>query len=71
MSEETYIESGPQNARYTGHSVQNELIELCGKQIRDYLLDKCIKSKWFTILADDTYVSCTAQVALCVRYVYN
>ena len=65
-----HIESGPQHARYTGHSVQNELIELCGNQIRDYLLNKCIKAKWFTILADEKAdVSCTEQVALCVRYV--
>ena len=36
-----YLENAPSNAKYCSHMIQNELIELCGKQIQDTVLKKC------------------------------
>lgn len=36
------------NAKYRSHQFQNELIEICGKQIQDEILHKCRDAKWFS-----------------------
>ena len=36
-----YLENATSNAKYCSHMIQNELIELCGKQIQDTILKKC------------------------------
>ncbi|KAK0146901.1 repressor of the inhibitor of the protein kinase [Merluccius polli] len=65
-----YLENAPSNAKYCSHSVQNELIELCGKQIQDTVLKKCRDAEWFSLLADETAdISNVEQVALVLRYV--
>jgi hypothetical protein len=65
-----HIKTAPKNASYMGHSVQNELLELCGAQILSFILNKCKAAKWFTILVDESAdVSCTEQIAFCVRFV--
>ena len=65
-----HLQSGPRNAAYTSHRIQNELIELCAGQIRDKILERCKEAKWFALLADETAdISCTEQVSLSLRYV--
>ena len=64
-----YLKSCPKNARYTSHRIQNELINLCGNQIRNKIIASIKTAGIFTILADETAdVSCTEQVAICIRY---
>ena len=49
-----YLENAPSKARYCSHMIQNELIDLCGKQIQDTVLKKCRDAQWFSLLADET-----------------
>ncbi|XP_056135090.1 52 kDa repressor of the inhibitor of the protein kinase-like [Lampris incognitus] len=64
-----YVENAPANAEYRSRRTQDELIELCGKQIRGAILRRCRDAKWFSLLADET--GNAEQVALVVRYVHS
>ena len=44
---------------------------MCELEIRDAIRDRCSKSGFFSIMADETTdVSKVSQVYICVRYVY-
>ena len=63
------MKSCPRNAKYTSHRIQNELINLCGNQIRNKIIASIKAAGIFTVLADETAdISCTEQVAICMRY---
>ena len=63
-----HLKSCPKNAKYTSHRIQNEL-NLCGNQIRNKIIASVKNAGVFTVLADETAdVSCTEQVAICIRY---
>lgn len=63
-----HLKSCPKNAKYTSHCTQNELINLCGSQIRNKILAAIKTDGLFTVLADESAdVSCTEQVAICIR----
>ena len=65
-----HLKSCPKNAKYTSHCIQNELINLCGNQIRNKIIASIRNASVFAVLADETAdVSCTEQVAICIRYV--
>ena len=65
-----HLKSCPKNAKYTSHRIQNELISLCGNQIRNKIIALIKTAGVFTVLADETAdISCTEQVALCIRYI--
>lgn len=64
-----HLKSCPKNAKYTSHRIQNELINLCGNQILNKIIASVKNAGVFTVLADETAdVSCTEQVAICIRY---
>ena len=64
-----HLKSCPKNAKYTNHRIQNELINLCGNQIRNKIIASVKNAGVFTVLADETAdVSCTEQVVICIRY---
>ena len=51
--------------------VQNEFIHLCELENRDAIRDRCSKSEYFSIMADETTdVSEVSEVYICVWYVY-
>ena len=65
-----HLKSCPKNAKYTSHRIQNELINLCGNQIKNKIIASIKTAGVFTVLADETAdISCTEQVAICIRYV--
>ena len=49
-----HLEKAPRNAQYLSPGIQNELIELCRKQIRQSILKECKAAKHISILADET-----------------
>lgn len=58
------------NASYFSPTIQNEILDICGKIIQKNIVDEANKSEYFTILADETLdVSGVEQFSLCVRYV--
>lgn len=53
-------------ATYLGHRTQNDLITLCGNQIRSDILDSCLKSKYYTIWLMSAVVSVMLNRLVCV-----
>ena len=58
------------NAKYTSKTTQNELIFECGEYIKERIIYEIKKSKYFSVLADETTdIPNTKQVDLAIRYV--
>lgn len=65
-----HLESAGANATYLSKGIQNEIIDTAGSLVCKQLVDKINRSKFFSVLADETAdISGTEQFALCVRYV--
>ena len=63
------LRSCPKTAKYTSHRIQNEIISLCGNQIRNNIKASIKAAGIYSVLADQSAdVSCTEQVAICIRY---
>jgi hypothetical protein len=64
----THLDNGDPNTKYTSPTIQNELIDLCGKFIRDKLVERCNSSGMFSLIADEATDAATMeQMSLCVR----
>lgn len=60
------------NSMYLSPEIQNELINIIGQYIQQKIVAKINKSKFFTVLADETTdISRIEQFSLCVRYLDN
>lgn len=58
------------NAMYTSPDIQNEIIQLIGSEITLQIVKRATKSRFFTVLADETTdISRIEQFSLCIRYV--
>lgn len=58
------------NASYTSPGIQNQLIALCGLEIRDHILDDVRSAKCFSVMADECAdVSTKEQMSICLRFV--
>lgn len=67
-----HLETAPGNAKYLSPMIQNEMISCCGDEIRDVIVQRIQKSKYFTVLADETAdISGTEQLSICIRYVFQ
>ena len=59
-----------QNATYYSPKVQNEMIDIIGKElIQKPILDEVRKAKFFSIMVDEVTVNNKEQMPLCVRFV--
>jgi len=66
----THLQNSPPNARYLSPTIQNELIDICGRQLQQVIVSECNSANCFSVIADETTdVSTTEQISLCVRYV--
>ncbi|EFN67053.1 Zinc finger MYM-type protein 1, partial [Camponotus floridanus] len=58
------------NAMYTSPDIQNEFIQLIGAEIISQIVKRAIKSRFFTVLANETTdISRIEQFSLCIRYI--
>ena len=58
------------NAKYTSPSIQNEVADILGTQIKRNILDRVRRAKLFSVVADEvTDSSNKEQLALALRYV--
>ena len=65
-----HLDSASYNVKYTSPDIQNELINLAGLHIKESIIQHVKKSKWFSIMADEsTYVATKEQMTLYVRHV--
>lgn len=64
-----HLDTSPRNARYLSPQIQNELIPCLGDEIRERIVKQIEKSKFFSVMADETTDESTkAQLSVCVRY---
>jgi hypothetical protein len=64
------MQNSPPNARSLSPTIQNELIDICGRQLQQVIVSECNSANCFSVIADETTdVSTTEQISLCVRYV--
>lgn len=67
---ESHLHTAGRNATYISKTIQNELINICGAVITDNIIADIAKSKYFTIVCDETTDSGhNEQMCLCVRFV--
>lgn len=55
---------------FTSPTIQNEIIDLCGKFIQENVVNRIKNAGFFTILADETQ-DISRYEQLCIRYVDN
>ena len=48
------IASAPKNAKYTGHQIQNDVIDVLGGLVRQSILDEVRDAEYFSIIVDET-----------------
>lgn len=53
--------------KYTSPDIQNELIYLCVKQIKDSIASECSKIPYLAIIADEA--TDKEQLSICLRFV--
>lgn len=66
------IQKGPNNAKYTHHSVQNALLRIMSRLVLDEIATELSEAKYFSIMADETKdLSKKEIVSICIRYLFN
>ena len=48
-----HLDTAAQNATYTSPTIQNQLIDIIGSQIRQKILNRVKGAGWFTVIADE------------------
>ena len=66
------LTSGPKNASWLGHDIQNSIISLLADSVKAMIMNEVHSAQYYTLIADETKdVSKTEQLSLVLRYVYN
>ena len=65
-----HLTAAARNATYTSSVIQNQVIDVLADQVRQKIIWKVHRAKWFSIIADEvTDVSNKEQLNLVVRYI--
>lgn len=66
------IKTGPQNAKYTHHSIQNALLKIMAGQIENEIREEIETAQFYAILVDETKdLSKKEQLSFVLRYIFN
>ena len=69
---EKHLSDSAKNALYTSKTIQNQLIECIGNQIRDGIIKEIKLAKWYSILCDEvTDISMKEQLSFVIRFMDN
>jgi len=69
---ENHLKNASANATYIGKNTQNELINACGEEVLQHLIENVRQSRWFSIIFDEiTDVAHREQMSISLRYVHN
>jgi Domain of unknown function (DUF4371)/hAT family C-terminal dimerisation region len=64
-----HLESGPKNALYISHQIQNELIQSCADVLKEQIICEVKRASVFSVLADETAdISGVEQLSIGIRY---
>ena len=67
-----WLTSGPKNASWLGHDMQNTFIELLADAVRKMIHDEISGARYFTLIADETKdISKSEQLSIVLRYIHN
>lgn len=67
---QNHLENSSATATYISKTTQNEIIRFCGDEIREVIWAKIRKSKFFSIIFDETTdISHCSQMSFIIRYV--
>ena len=68
----TKIRSGPNNAKYTHHTVQNALLGIMAEMVVQEISSEICSAQYFSVLADESKdMSKKEQVSVIVRYLFR
>lgn len=66
---EKHLQAANKNATYISKTIQNEIIELCGEQVRNHIISLA-KHNFYSIIVDETTdASHREQICICLRFV--
>lgn len=66
------IQKGPQNAKYTHHSIQNTILHIMSSIVLKDIAMELSDAEYFSIMADETKdLSKKEVVSICIRYLFN
>ena len=66
------LTSGPQNASWLGHDIQNSIISFLANKVHCLIKKEVQLARFYTIMADETKdISKSEQLSLVLRYLYN
>ena len=66
------LSSGPGNAKYIHHDIQNELIDIMASIVREQISNEVKEAEHFTLMVDETKdVSKQEQISIVLRYLHH
>ena len=66
------LTSGPKNASWLEHDMQNTLIQLLADVVRKMIHDEISGAQYFTLIADETKdISKSEQLSVVLRYIHD
>ena len=66
------IQKGPQNAKYTHHTIQNALLNIMSHLVLEQIAKELSEAEFFSIMADETKdVSKREVISVSIRYLYD
>lgn len=74
LKQHLQTQTADSRSMYTSATIQNEIIELCGKAVQESVVKRLKESGpgYFSVLADETQdISRKQQLSLCIRYLDN
>ena len=64
-----HLKNGDPRTKYTSNKIQNELIAICGDEIKIKIINQCNQAPFYGFIADEaTDATTMEQMALCLRY---
>lgn len=69
---DTKLENHLKNTSYIGKNTQNELIDLCGEEILQTVIERVSQSRWFSVIYyETTDAEHREKMSVSLRYVYE
>lgn len=66
------IRKGPNNAKYTHHSIQNALLYIMANEVKNRIYQEVREAEYFSLLADESKdLSTKEQLSIAVRYLHK
>lgn len=69
---ENHMKNSSANATYIGKNTQNALINICGEEVQQIVIERVRQARWFSIIFDETTdIAHREQMSVSLRYVFG